>query len=261
MPWPLFPDDLVVQEATVVQLHTDLKVGVFVDNQDPTIWQKQDLLSEISNKHIMVMTAVRFLYILRQGYLSLTQVNLLVFDECHLSANDHPYVDIMKYHDVDAHKDSLRILGLTTSVLNNNCSTPDELEEHLHLLEDVLHCSAETATDIGVAEHYGDKAEEIVIESEEYIDETGLVEDFDHILNTTIDFLEDMNIPCGNQKKDPRQTPKMVLMECHHILHVLGPWCAGKVAHSLVKQVSVKNNYIKLHTVYMIIVSIKEDEL
>lgn len=33
---------------------------------------------------------------LRFGVLSLSQINLVIFDECHLAITDHPYRDIMK---------------------------------------------------------------------------------------------------------------------------------------------------------------------
>lgn len=46
------------------------------------------------------MTCHIALNILRNEYLSLSNINLLVFDECHLAIQDHPYREIMKvgYH-------------------------------------------------------------------------------------------------------------------------------------------------------------------
>jgi endoribonuclease Dicer len=42
------------------------------------------------------MTCYVALTVLKNGYLSLSDINLLVFDECHLAILDHPYREIMK---------------------------------------------------------------------------------------------------------------------------------------------------------------------
>lgn len=42
------------------------------------------------------MTCYVALNVLKSGYLSLSDINLLVFDECHLAILDHPYREIMK---------------------------------------------------------------------------------------------------------------------------------------------------------------------
>lgn len=42
------------------------------------------------------MTCYVALVVLKNGYLSLSDINLLVFDECHLAILDHPYREIMK---------------------------------------------------------------------------------------------------------------------------------------------------------------------
>lgn len=45
---------------------------------------------------VLVMTCHVALTVLRNEYLSLSNINLLVFDECHLAIQDHPYREIMK---------------------------------------------------------------------------------------------------------------------------------------------------------------------
>lgn len=45
---------------------------------------------------VLVMTCRIFLHMLRFGVLPLSQINLVIFDECHLALTDHPYRDIMK---------------------------------------------------------------------------------------------------------------------------------------------------------------------
>lgn len=50
------------------------------------------------------MTCHVALTVLRNEYLSLSNINLLVFDECHLAIQDHAYREIMKvgFHCVNA---------------------------------------------------------------------------------------------------------------------------------------------------------------
>lgn len=54
------------------------------------------------------MTCHVALTVLRNEYLSLSNINLLVFDECHLAIQDHPYREIMK---VSLYCMSILILG------------------------------------------------------------------------------------------------------------------------------------------------------
>lgn len=54
------------------------------------------------------MTCHIALTVLRNKYLSLSNINLLVFDECHLAIQDHPYCEIMK---VSFHCMNVLILG------------------------------------------------------------------------------------------------------------------------------------------------------
>lgn len=42
------------------------------------------------------MTCHIFLYILKNKFLELSKINLVVFDDCHLAITDHPYCEIMK---------------------------------------------------------------------------------------------------------------------------------------------------------------------
>ena len=55
------------------------------------------------------------------------------------------------------------IVGLTASILNSKCSTPQELDDKMHSLEKTLRSVAETATDMVMSDVYGAKPQEIVL--------------------------------------------------------------------------------------------------
>ena len=105
------------QQAQVLRLHTDLQVGAYLEldearQHDTDFWHQQVK----SHQLLMVLPSVA-LHLLQEGHLTLSSVNLLVFDECHLVMTaEHPYAAIMEmYH---SHQDSQpRILGLTASIL------------------------------------------------------------------------------------------------------------------------------------------------
>ena len=77
------------------------------------------------------------------------------------------------------------------------------------------------------------------MESEEYNDKTSLVAQISNLLESALVFMSDCS-PVWLRKsgdQDPRLLPRTVLVECQSILQNLGPWCAGRVAQALTKQV------------------------
>ena len=211
-------------------MHSHLSVGRFT--HDFTSQDQWD--TEFERQQVLVMTADVFLAGAHSSFVTMSQINLLIFDECHLAVGSHPYVEIMKYYD-----GSPRILGLTASVLGGRCKTSRELEQMLSNLEVTFQSIAETSTDMVVPDVYSARPTEIVLECDPYKDDTGLVEELDSILAPAISFLQDCGI--GNKdtdEKDPCVVPRTVLVECQTILRTLGPWCAGKVAQVLARRVT-----------------------
>ena len=228
----------VEPQAKVIRMHTDLTVNHYVDGVDH--WEKQKWEDEFEKTQVLVMTAQIFLNTLAQDFLSMSKTNLVVFDECHHAVDNHPYVQVMKFHDTCPYDARPRILGLTASILTNTCHSPSKLEQNLSSLEKILQSTAETASDMIITDLYSARPKEIILDCDEYIDQTGLVGELNEVLVKVIDFLEDAVIDFDqeNGEKDPRVIPKTVLIECHNILHILGPWCAGKIAETLAKQLT-----------------------
>ncbi|KAM7525882.1 hypothetical protein LguiA_015784 [Lonicera macranthoides] len=111
---------LVSQQAGVVQMHTDLKVGKYwgamgVDFWDAATWKKEQ-----DEYEVLVMTPKILLDALRHSFLKLEMIRVLIFDECHNAKGKHPYACIMKefYHRLLATKyQPPRILGMTASLV------------------------------------------------------------------------------------------------------------------------------------------------
>ena len=188
---------------------------------------------------VHVLPARTFLSLLQRGVVSMNEINLLLLDDCHLAMNEnHPYVEIMTHH-CENLPSPPRVVAVTASVLNEQCKTPQALEQSLSQLETTLHSTAETSTDNLVADVYSAKPEEVIIDCEEYVDDTGLFEQFQKILKDGIEFLDDINMPYDEDsgETNPAAIPRTALTECLYVLDSLGPWCCGKIAGVLAKQV------------------------
>lgn len=108
---------LVTQQAEVIEMHTDLKVGKYwgdmgVDFWDAATWQK-----ELEKHEVLVMTPKILLDALSHTYIKLDKIKVLIFDECHNARGNHPYARIMKdfYHRQIHTNEVPRIFGMTAS--------------------------------------------------------------------------------------------------------------------------------------------------
>lgn len=227
-------------------MHTDLSVGTYRGELEVDLWSNKRWKAEFEAHNVLVMTAQIFLDIILHGFMAMSSVNLIVFDECHHAVTNHPYAEIMKCLDSCSPGSHPRVLGLTASILNNKCRSPAVLERSLKDLEGTLHSTVETASDMIMADLYGTKPEETLMECEKYFDSTGLVEEIGSILAATLDFILDFRVTEDADivgEKDPRSGAKLVLSECLHILHELGPWCAARVAQAFAKQLAKVEEY------------------
>ena len=77
-----------------------------------------------------------------------------------------------------------------------------------------------------------------ISECDRYEDQTGLMLEMSEVLNSALNFVNDSGVTFNpdEEESDPKKLPKLVLTECLTILHQLGPWCAGKVASALRRQ-------------------------
>ncbi|MBN3287584.1 DICER Endoribonuclease, partial [Polyodon spathula] len=236
----------VIQQAATVETHSDLLVGKYSSIETTHTWTKEKWNHEITEKQVLVMTCQIFLHVLKKGYLHLSKINLLVFDECHLAITDHPYLEIMKM--CEDCSSCPRILGLTASILNGKCD-PSELEEKILNLERILKSSAETATDLVVLDRYSSQPREVVLDCGPYVDKSGLCKRLFNELDEALKFLNDCNISALREDKDPTFISKQVLSDCQAVLTVLGPWCADKVAGIMVRELQkyIKNEQEELN--------------
>jgi endoribonuclease Dicer len=84
----------------------------------------------------------------------LSQVNLLIFDECHHAVNDQPMRQIMQQFEHCPVEQQPRILGLTATLLNSNCK-PERVEEEVVTLEATFLSKVATCENMPAVDRYG----------------------------------------------------------------------------------------------------------
>ncbi|XP_044929202.1 endoribonuclease Dicer isoform X2 [Mustela putorius furo] len=241
----------VAQQVSAVRTHSDLKVGEYSNLEVNASWTKEKWNQEFAKHQVLVMTCSVALNVLKNGYLSLSDINLLVFDECHLAILDHPYREIMKL--CENCPSCPRILGLTASILNGKCD-PEELEEKIQKLEKILKSNAETATDLVVLDRYTSQPCEIVVDCGPFTDRSGLYGRLLVELEEALNFINDCNVSVHSKERDSTLISKQILSDCRAVLVVLGPWCADKVAGMMVRELQkyIKHEQEELHRKFLL---------
>ncbi|KAL5008233.1 hypothetical protein ScPMuIL_013814 [Solemya velum] len=231
-------ESMLGQQSQILNHHTNLEVGHY--NKDcVSQWSAKEWKDQIFKCNVLIMPAEVFYDILSKKFILMSQINALIFDECHfVTKEDHPYSRIM--HIFNSSSNQLvkpRILGLTSNILIGHSLHPGDLEKSVNSLEQKLHSTAETST-LVISERYGIRPKEVIVNCEGYEDETGLCSELGTVLETAIHFLQDCNLTVNSDlgDKDPRHVPKMALSECLNILYKLGPWCSACIAQMLITQ-------------------------
>ena len=242
----LFSVPLAIQQAKVIGNHTDLKVKYYVGEMDVDSWDKNKWTEEeFSENNVLVMTAQIFLDLLEKDYVKLSQVNLLIFDECHhAKGNNHPYRQIMQ-HFCDCRKDDYpKVMGLTASVVNKKVK-PLNIESEIRELECTLRSTCETSQDEKIEKFAAKPKEEIMTFSKNCIDSNSvnLIEKLQEVLNSGLKFLQKWRVP---DDKGPLRNAQWYsksalrhLKECQETLSEMGPWAADRVAGYLIKDLGM----------------------
>ncbi|KAL7586046.1 endoribonuclease Dicer homolog 2 [Lactuca sativa] len=151
---------LVKQQADSVRKHVDLKVEEYWGEKVVDLlniaayWKKQQ-----DENQLLVMTPQILLNALNRSFLSLDNIKLLIFDECHRAKKKYEYALIMKefYHPrlCDGGSQLPRILGMTASPVEAKVSSsPKDYWEQMNKLETMLNSKVYTCSSESVLSDY-----------------------------------------------------------------------------------------------------------
>ncbi|PTB64901.1 hypothetical protein BBK36DRAFT_1122797 [Trichoderma citrinoviride] len=106
---------LCFQQHAVLTCNLEFPIGKFYGEMTGIV-RTQDFWDKQFAEHMaFVCTAQILLDLLACGFISMSQINLIVFDEAHHAKKSHPYARIIKDHYLRAGNERPRILGMTAS--------------------------------------------------------------------------------------------------------------------------------------------------
>ena len=240
---------LVTQQACAIRENTALNVAEFRGEMDVDSWERDDWLTHFENNHVLVMTCeiyLKLIHFAKYGF-SLSQANLLVFDECHHAKKKHPFKKIMDcFGDIHNQQDLPRVLGLTASVVGEKVKRL-QVYDKIKKLECTMRSICITASDPDVVEKYGANPEEIM---EPYPSSNELVNvamqlehEFCSVLDPLQKFLCEIKVlkdERGSEDviKKELDFAKGAVRECLSALEDIGLWAAHQVSVMIVDDLS-----------------------
>ncbi|KAL7929378.1 hypothetical protein V8C35DRAFT_198857 [Trichoderma chlorosporum] len=106
---------LCFQQHAVLTTNLEFPVGKFFGEMTGVVRSQEYWDRQFAENMAFVCTAQILLDVLACGFISMSQINLLVFDEAHHAKKNHPYARIIKDHYLRSKNARPRILGMTAS--------------------------------------------------------------------------------------------------------------------------------------------------
>ncbi|XP_028758757.1 endoribonuclease Dicer homolog 2 [Neltuma alba] len=140
---------LVKQQAEAVEMHTDLKVGMYWGDMGIDYWDATTWKVEMQKHEVLVMTPAILLSGLRHSFFKLNMIKVLIMDECHHARGRDPYACIMTefYHpQLQSNSSELpRIFGMTASPIKSKGGNSElTLWKNIAELESLMHSKVYT---------------------------------------------------------------------------------------------------------------------
>ncbi|KAK4193832.1 putative dicer-like protein [Podospora australis] len=135
---------LVFQQHAVLTCNLDYPVEKFCGEMVDEVSSVDFWKSVFDNNMAIVCTSEILYQCLHHSYISMDQINLLIFDEAHHTKKNHPYARIIKDFYMDTQRDRRpRILGMTASPVDAHVDPKIAAAE----LEGLLHSQIATVSD------------------------------------------------------------------------------------------------------------------
>lgn len=152
---------LVEQQAEVLLRHLCVsEVGQYSGDMHVDFWNKCMWDGEFEKFQVMVMTADILKDLLLKKYISLSDLALLILDECHHAVSDHPMRQIMKLFEDCPKSQQPRVIGLTATLLNGTPKSIGRLQCAVKELEITLHSTVATVDSWDIVKQFSTKPRE-----------------------------------------------------------------------------------------------------
>nr|WDQ26714.1 Dicer 2 [Sogatella furcifera]WOZ50366.1 endoribonuclease Dcr 2-like protein [Sogatella furcifera] len=137
---------LVEQQAQSIQRQTNFEVGQYTGQTGCDLWSEDVWKKELDDKSVIVMTAQILLNLLSHYYLKLSNIRIIVFDECHAAVKEHPMRCIMKFFEGVPPEQQPHVVGLTGSLLNSTVNEA-QVSKYIRELENTFQSRVITSVD------------------------------------------------------------------------------------------------------------------
>ncbi|KAM3069604.1 Dicer-like protein 1 [Clarireedia jacksonii] len=136
---------LCFQQHAVLKANLDQPMEMFCGTMGTDLSDAKKWRSRIQNNMVIICTAEILRQCLHHSFVTMEQINLMIFDEAHHAKKDHPYARIIKdfYHTSGAQTDLPKIFGMTASPVDARTDVGRAAAE----LEGLLHSQIATAAD------------------------------------------------------------------------------------------------------------------
>ncbi|KAH8651518.1 hypothetical protein BGZ60DRAFT_187238 [Tricladium varicosporioides] len=133
---------LVFQQHAVLKANLDQPMDLFCGDMGCGLWNRESWEKHFNKNMVIVCTAEVLRQCLHHSFLSMEQINLLIFDEAHHAKKDHAYARIIKDFYTKVPKTRRpKIFGMTASPVDAKTDIRKAAAE----LEAILHCEIATA--------------------------------------------------------------------------------------------------------------------
>ncbi|KUL90852.1 hypothetical protein ZTR_00903 [Talaromyces verruculosus] len=200
---------LVFQQTAVLKNNLDQPVASLYGDMGLDLWNKDVWMDYFTKNMVIVCTADIVVQCLLQSYITMEDINLLIFDEAHHAKKEHAYARIMKEGYLKTKPECRpRVFGMTASPLDAKRDPVKAAQE----LESLLHSKIATASNLALLRQVVARPEE---EQWKY---PALKKPFKTALHQ---FLE--------QQYGDMECLKPIFSFSFEASSYLGPWCADHV--------------------------------
>ncbi|EUC50760.1 hypothetical protein COCMIDRAFT_80904 [Bipolaris oryzae ATCC 44560] len=145
--------NLVFQQANVLRCGLDQNVEGICGSMGASLWSKSTWQSHFDKNMVIVCTAEVLVQCMMHSFITMSQINLLIFDEAHHAKSNHPYARLMKDYYLQETDVSQRprIFGMTASPVDTKGLSADHIKEAAGNLEKLLHSKIATTAESTLA--------------------------------------------------------------------------------------------------------------
>ncbi|XP_065369214.1 endoribonuclease Dcr-2 [Calliphora vicina] len=192
--------ELARQQYKQLKKTTNLKIGLYIGDRDVDNWSPRQWETEIDNNQVLVGTAQIFVDIVNHNLLKITDLSIVIIDECHHATGNHPMHEFLRAFQYCDQNKLPRIIGLTGVIIKGNKF--GQVLEELKKLEATFRGNIVTIRDMEQMKNvmlYSTKPIEVMVTFSSHSHDFGVNHEVKNIINQCQEVIKNFDI--GNLPK------------------------------------------------------------